>query len=297
MGIGFYERGVPVISVVHDLEFQAYPEFLTPELVEAGRTAFADACWLAERLVCSSGHVRDAAFQAGKLPQERVVTIAPSFLVPREAPNRDFSAATLAEVGLEPGQFLLYATDFRPKKNHSMLITAFGIYRAQHPQSPLKLACIGEPDDSAAALREAIQRMGVANSIILTERVTDIQRAALLTACRAIVYPSLYEGSGQPILDAMARGKPVLCSNTSALPEVVQDAGVYFDPRRPGDIVQAIESVTGDDVVLTLSAKVRARAMALRHEADEVIQEYLAVFHEVAQLSRRTLDKQSRQIA
>jgi glycosyltransferase involved in cell wall biosynthesis len=280
---GFHEPGIPLVSLIHDLQFEAYPEFFTSEELHTLRTGFANACWLADRLICNSAFVRQAVLDASTLPEERVVTITPRLVYDVQSPTPEIERRTLSALGLNGGDFLLYPADFSPAKNHAMLFTALGIFRARQPEAPLKLVCAGELDARAAALREAARRMGLERWIIFPGEPGDAESAVLLKCCTAIIYASLYEGSGLAILNAMRCGKPVLCSNTTALPEVAQDAAIYFDPRRPDGMARAIERAAGpDDALRSLSARGSERATALMHHPGQTAEEYLALFREVA---------------
>jgi glycosyltransferase involved in cell wall biosynthesis len=261
---------------------------------EARRRAFADACWLAERLVCCSEHLREEVIRAGHLSDERVVSLSPGLLAPGVG---DVAVSVGATPGLEHGEFLVYPADCRPSKNHALLLTAFGMYRARHPESPLKLVCVGQPDGGSPALREAVQRMGLARSVFLIEHASQSRRRALLDGCRAVIYPSLYEASGQGIVEAIAAGKPLLCSHTPALAEVAQDAAVYFDPRRPDEIAHALDSMTGSEALAGLASRTRQRAATLEHEVEQAVTTCLAVVRAAAGQAARRLPQASRHSA
>jgi glycosyltransferase involved in cell wall biosynthesis len=97
--------------------------------------------------------------------------------------------------------------------------------------------------------------------IVLTGYVSDATKAALLGGAEALAYPSLYEGFGLPVLEAMAIGTPVLASNVSALPELVGDAGLLVDPTDAAAIAAGLESLLSDpDLRARLSARGRVRA-------------------------------------
>jgi glycosyltransferase involved in cell wall biosynthesis len=95
------------------------------------------------------------------------------------------------------------------------------------------------------------------------------------------VFPSLYEGFGMPVVEAMAFGKPVLCSNLTSLPEIVGDGALLFDPRKPDEIARSIEDVDGDSE-LRCSLAWRARKRATQFGDGAALAEtYLGIFHEL----------------
>ena len=116
--------------------------------------------------------------------------------------------------------FLLYPARRWPHKNHERLFEAFALVRRERPELRLVLTGGGE----FGSVPDGVEVLG---------HVPRPQLVGLLQRASALVFPSLYEGFGQPPLEAMACGCPVACSNAGALPEVVGDAALLFDPRRP----------------------------------------------------------------
>src|SRR5262249_36117751 len=158
------------------------------------------------------------------------------------------------------------------------LLTAFGMYRAQHPDSDLRLVCTGAPGARMDAVQDAAARMGLADWTAFTGFLSDEDFAALLQGCRALMFPSLYEGFGMPPLEAMAFGKPVLCSDVTSLPEVAGDAALYFDPRKPHAIAAAIARIeTEPELVASLVARGRERVAAFA-DTGTMAAQYLDVF-------------------
>jgi glycosyltransferase involved in cell wall biosynthesis/SAM-dependent methyltransferase len=243
----FFDSRVPLVSIVYDLQYLAYPEFFSGAERGHRDREFRNVCRFASRLVCISDHVRRAVLEhVPSLDPSRVTTIHIS-LFHRLADSRAVNAAdVLSRLGLSAGRFLLYPANYWAHKNHEMLLTAFGMYHARHPESDLKLVCTGGLSTRREELQEAGARMGLNGELVLTEYLPNEEFAVLLRVCAAMVFPSLFEGFGMPVLEAMAADKPVLCSNLTSLPEVVGDAAVLFDPRKPTEIVQAIERIESD---------------------------------------------------
>ena len=240
----FYEPGIPVVSVVHDLQYRDYPRFFSEtERAERDR-AFRQACLLASRLVCISEFVRQKVLREGSLDAYRVETIHNT--LPNRLRRPPDGALALKKHGLEPESYLLYPANFWPHKNHELLLTAFGMYRSRHPESRLKLVLTGAPGPRMVFLEDASRRMGLAEHVIFAGYVPDEEFAALLYGCRGLIFPSLYEGFGMPLLEAMAAGKPVLASNATSLPEVAGRAAALFDPRKPREIVACLERLETD---------------------------------------------------
>lgn len=277
----FYDPSVPTVSVIYDLQYLDYPEFFSSDERYSRDRYFKEACRLADRLVCISEYVRGTVLTNSDLSSDRVAAIHPRLFnrLQRQEPQNTIEA--LKRRSLLEHNFLLYPANFWLHKNHRMLFTAFGMYRARHPESELKLVCTGAPDKRTEDLREAAQRMGLEEWIVLAGYLSDEEFAALLQSCLAVIFPSLYEGFGMPILEAMAFGKPVLCSNVTSLPEVAGDAALYFDPRRPQEIVSAIERIATDPELVAHLVECGYRRLATFGGPEQMAQQYLHVFREL----------------
>ena len=276
----FFDPRVPMVTILHDLQYLAYPEFFSSEERAHSDREFRDVCRFATRVVCISDHVRRSVLQHGMVDPSRVTTIHTSlFRRLTDGPAAE-DVDVRQRLGLQAGRYLLYPANFWPHKNHEMLLTAFGMYRARHPASDLKLVCTGGLGARREQLQEAVERMGMAGHVAVIGFLPDKEFAALLRACRALVFPSLFEGFGMPPLEAMAFDKPVLCSNLTSLPEVVGDAALLFDPRKPMEIVQAIEQIESNpELVAELIRRGQNRLTAF-DDATGMARRYLQVIQD-----------------
>lgn len=285
----FFDPTVPAVSVVYDLQHRYYPQFFSLLERQQRDRNFKETCRLASCLVTISNFVRNTVIDQDKVPGERVVTayIRLSRRLSGDAPSkiskRSYARALsyLDKYGLKPERFLFFPANFWQHKNHAMLLTAFGMYRAAHPQSTLKLVCTGAPDARMDALIHAAEQMGLTPWVVFAGYVPDPEFSALLENCKALIFPSLYEGFGMPLLEAMEHGKPVMCSNVTSLPEVASDAALLFDPRKPGDIVHAIARIENEpELAKSLIEKGYLR-VATFGGGSEMANEYLQIFRDV----------------
>ena len=269
-GALFYDPAVPVVSLVHDLQYLAYPEFFEPADRHERDRHFRQVCQVAARLICVSEFTRASVLAHSGLPPGKVVAI-PS------APHKRLTVPAAS-----PGRYLLYPANFWRHKNHELLLIAFGIYRAAHPQSDLKLTLTGAPSPRRDELQEAVRRMGLAPWVDFAGYLPDEAFAALLAGASAMIFPSLFEGFGMPVLEAMAAGVPVLCGNLTSLPEVAGDAALLFDPRRPAAIVAAIERLESDPPLRAALVERGRRHAAEFLQPEEWASRYWAVFQDAA---------------
>jgi glycosyltransferase involved in cell wall biosynthesis len=176
-----------------------------------------------------------------------------------------------------PDPFLLYVGKIYPMKNVSGVITAFSHLRDQIPH---KLVIVGPPGPRAERELAPIRRYGLENDVLLLGRVPDRDLPAIYSLADVFVFPSLYEGFGIPLLEAMACGCPVVTSLAGACPEVVDDAALLVDPTDVRAIAAATHDIlTNVGLAQTLRAKGLERAKGFTWE--KCARETLAVFEQV----------------
>jgi len=140
-------------------------------------------------------------------------------------------------------QFVLSVGEMRPYKNIRRLIEAFS--RITIPE--LKLAIVGKINKLDPSIINLPAQLGITDKVRFLDYVSDHDLAALYSSARLFVFPSLYEGFGIPLLEAMACGCPIVASNTSSLPEVAGDAAIYCDPNNTDSIAQSIYQVVNNE--------------------------------------------------
>lgn len=146
-------------------------------------------------------------------------------------------------LGLGDAPLVLSVSARRPHKNLPRLLAAFA--RLATDPAPL-LVLPGYPTSFEDELRADARRLGIADRVRFLGWVSDEDLEGLYAATRSFVFPSLAEGFGIPVLEAMQRGVPVACSNASSLPEVAGDAARYFDPLDEADIAATVEELMGN---------------------------------------------------
>jgi glycosyltransferase involved in cell wall biosynthesis len=244
LGIPYHDGRTPLVAVVADLQFVHAPEFFAPRERERLAAEFSRIAESAARIVCVSEYVRSTVVRAGA-PPERTVVI-------HHALHRRFDGLPLPRCedvlgywALLPGEYLLYPANFWPHKNHQRLLEAFALFVDTHSASRLKLVLTGA-GDGRARIEEALRGSAIANRVVIAGFVSDAELHALLRCSLALVFPSLYEGFGMPIVEAMVAGTPVLCSNGTSLPEIAGGAALLFDPNSAAEIANAIGRIAAD---------------------------------------------------
>ena len=265
-----YDPAVPTVSIVHDLQYLYYPQFFSMEEQFERERNFRQAVSLADTIICVSSYVRETVLEKSEATPDRVGFIHTRLAARLPEPDPD----TLGRLGLDKNGYLFYPANAWAHKNHRMLFTAFGMFRAGNPDSKLKLVLTGAMNDAMRALQNEAGLMGLSESILFAGFKSEPEFAAILENCLALIFPSLYEGFGMPVLEAMAHGKPVLCSAATSLPEIAGDAALFFDPNKPDDIKNAIERLLNNpELAQRLARKGRERARQFGG-ADEMAREY-----------------------
>ena len=150
-----------------------------------------------------------------------------------------------------------------------------------HPQLPHRLVFVGKETWSSKDLHRAVAKSGIADRVHFTGFVDDEDLVHFYGACDLFVFPSFYEGFGLPILEAMACGRAVACSNLTAMPEVADGAAILFDPHSISEMVRAIA-----DVLLDSELRARLERLGIQRAAqfswEQAARRTLDVYYEVA---------------
>jgi glycosyltransferase involved in cell wall biosynthesis len=232
----------PVVVSVHDISFLEHPEYFTNFRAMQLRLTVRRTVRNASCVLTPSEFSKRRILDAYQLAEDKVVVLPNGVSsvfhpVAREVAQRSMRTS------LPQVPFILAVGDLQPRKNHLGLIHAFADLIGAHPRLPHHLLVVGKETWHASAVRAAAKKSQVADRIHFTGFVDDEELRRLYGACDLFVYPSFYEGFGLPILEAMACGRAVACSNTSAMPEVADSAALLFDPRSRQDLVFAMRDL------------------------------------------------------
>jgi glycosyltransferase involved in cell wall biosynthesis len=212
----------PAATTVHDLQHEELPKFFSRAELAYRKVVYGWTIRRSRILITISEHARQLLIEHYGLAPERVKAIHHGVDHDRFKPD-----------GRARGDYLLYPARPWPHKNHKRLFEAFVQLRHEHPS--LRLVLTGEGDFGSPP--EGVDVRG---------RVTDDELVDLYRGAAVLAFPSLYEGFGMPVIEAMACGCPVACSNVASLPEVAGAAARLFDPCSVDDILAAVDEVLHD---------------------------------------------------
>ncbi len=274
----YFEPGVPMVCTIYDLQYKTYPEFFTAADDVAHRhSMFITACRRAAAFAAISDFSRDAAITHGRLDPARIRTIYLR-MAHRIAPIVEHDQGVLNRLGLTRWQYLIYPANFWKHKNHEMLLTAFGLACREGLAADVKLVCTGAPGARQEWLMSAARTMSLGDRVLFPGFLSNPELAALMGNCSGVVFPSLYEGFGLPVIEAMAVGVPVACSNVTSLPEVAADAAILFDPRVPTQIAQAMVALLEDETLRSRLIQAGQQRANVFSDTERMAREYWELF-------------------
>jgi glycosyltransferase involved in cell wall biosynthesis len=249
---------VPHVVTIHDLIWKDVPDSPDPVTTRVWRAVVPPIARRADRVLCVSQTTADDVVARLGVERERVDVVHEGFGASARAEPLP-EADVRARFGLGDGPVVLAVAAKKPHKNLERLVTAFASVRAAQPAAVLVIP--GSRTAYEERLRAEAERLGIADAVVLPDWVADGELEGLYAVAEVAVLPSLYEGFGFPILEAMARGVPVACSSVSALPEIAGDAAKLFDPRDTTQIASALTDLLADpDERAQLAERGRRRA-------------------------------------
>ncbi|MCL6544778.1 MAG: glycosyltransferase family 4 protein [Bryobacteraceae bacterium] len=231
---------VPLVVSVHDVSFAEHPEYFPGWRRRQLQITVRRTVRRAARLVTGSEFSRQAiAGHYGLNPEW--IDVVPIAAAPVFRPMRtELARSRVMQRYQVTAPYVLTVGDLQPRKNQSALVRAFAEAARARPELPHHLVVAGKEGWRGREVKEAARRSGVAERIHFTGHVEDEALVELYNGCDVFVFPSLYEGFGIPVLEAMACGRAVACSGSTALPEVADSAAILFDPRSISQMAQAI---------------------------------------------------------
>jgi glycosyltransferase involved in cell wall biosynthesis len=239
----------------------------------------------AVKILTGSEFSRDSIAKAYGVNGDNVVVVPNAAAAIFRPMRREHARAFVLSKYELAAPFLLTVGDLQPRKNHIRLIQAFADLVGSNPSIPHHLVLAGKETWFASRVLEAARQSGVADRIRFAGFVSDDDLLRLYNACDVFVFPSLYEGFGLPILEAMACGRAVACSNSSAMLEVANGAAILFDPESRSEMAHAMS-----DLIVDGELRARMERLGLQRSSQfswqRTAERTLEVYREVAMRAR-----------
>ncbi|MNU16955.1 Alpha-D-kanosaminyltransferase [compost metagenome] len=242
---GSLRTKVPTCLVIHDLAFEHYPKFVKRSHLMHYKHYMPRFAAKATRIATVSTFTKEDLVEKYKVPADKIdVVYNGAHDEYKPLPYEERKA--IKEQYTEGKEFFLFIGALHPRKNIINMLKAFVKFKRRQ-KSPMKLVIVGRLAWLSKEIQEAKDRMPYKEDVIWLGYKPVEELARITAAAYAMLYPSLFEGFGIPILEALTCNVPVIASNTSSMPEVTGDAGILVDPSDVDDIASAMEKMYKDE--------------------------------------------------
>jgi len=273
---------IPTIVSVMDVSYLRFPEMFNKS------DLYQLAHWTeysvkkAKKVLTISDSSRDDIIKIYKKSKEDVVTIYPGIKHIESLEPRIYGMNQIQDKYQVSDKFILFVGTLQPRKNIVRLIEAFSKLKTEDEKlKKLELVIIGKRGWQYEEILEAPEKFGVSDKVKILENVPDTDLDVFYQNALCYVLPSLYEGFGLPVVEAMQRGCPVITSNISSLPEAGGDAAVYVDPEDVSDIAKKMEKVITDEK-LRHELVAKGKKQITKFSWEKAARETLGILEDVA---------------
>ena len=248
---GFIPLGmsIPKVSMVHDVAFLRYPEHLQPRIRAFYKKWMPRYLAYTDHIITVSEFSKNELIAGYHLRPEKVSVVyngITDIYKPLDAPCRESARKQFAN----GHPYFVYLGAIHPRKNIIHLVKAFEMFKSETPGDH-QLVLAGRASWHTEEVFKAIESSRFRSAIHLPGYIPTSEAVRLVGGAEAMIYPSVYEGFGLPLVEAMACGVPVLCSHVSSLPEVAGDAALLFDPLDASAIASQMKKLTTDEALKT----------------------------------------------
>ena len=266
--------GMRSVATVHDLIYEVFAE---RGLEPFRGSSIRQAVERADRVICISRSTRDDLFRFYGTPPEkvRVIPYGLDHSRLRPAGGQEMALARTRYMLREP--YFLLLGPFEYRRNHERVLRAIADLRREGLCAGYRLVCLGAKTSYWGKLTALAGQLGLADDFIGLGHVPWEDLPAIYGMAAALVHPTIYEGFGLPVLEAMACGAPVISSNTSSIPEVAGDAALLVDPESVEAIGGALRDlVTRPELgpALRAAGLERAKSFSWRRAAEQTLEVY-----------------------
>lgn len=237
-----YFTSLPSVYQPWDLQHVHYPQFFSARDLAIRDLWYRAFCRQARAVCVQAEWTRNDLIASYAVPAHKIAVVPwGSPFGAYTAPSAEVRHAARQKFQL-PKQFLIYPAVTWPHKNHAVLLRALALLKDKY-QCKVPLFLTGAATPAQAELKQLTLSLGIAEQVRWLDFVSSDELQSLFATATALVFPSLFEGFGLPILEAFQSRLPVLSSNATVLPEIAQDGALYFDPTSAQSLATQILKV------------------------------------------------------
>ena len=268
-----FNPGIKVVDVIHDLNFEHHPEFIKPSVLRYYRRFFHRFAQTADRIATVSEYTRNDIHQLYQVPLENIDVVY-------NGCNEQFRPLTaeeqrvVKETYAHGCDYFLFVGLIHKRKNLDTIFRAFDLFK-ERTDNDMKLLVVGDKKWWQGDIENSYLAMQHQEDVIMLGRQSMSVLTQLTGAARALVYASLFEGFGIPILEAFHAETAVITSNVTSMPEVAGDAALLVDPHREEDIAEAMHTLWQDNELrnrLIDKGRTRRECFSWQQTADKLWQ-------------------------
>ena len=272
-----YTTALPTIYQPWDLQHRHYPEFFAPQDYRVRETQYPEFCRRARFVCVQTEWTRQDVIRQYDLEPEKVVVIrwGTAFEAYRQPSEKEILQVQEDLNLQEP--FFLYPAITWPHKNHAVILRALAVLQQRHGRAPLVLFT-GKPTDYQATLQAMSRDLKVDHAVRFLGFTSTNQIQVLFHLAQALLFPSLFEGLGLPILEAFRAGLPVISSNATVLSEVTGNAALLFDPASPEQLADRIDELQSSPLLRQHLAE-RGKETLANYSIDETARQFFSLYN------------------
>ncbi|MHA0856490.1 glycosyltransferase family 4 protein [Paenibacillus sp. CMAA1364] len=230
-----------VIVTIHDVLFETHPQYFTNREVLRNKILVRYSAKRAKQIHTVSEYSKSKIIELYGIPEHKVKVVPNGVDISRFSSDNKALSIDLVYEKYGVKDYILTVGRIEPRKNHLQLLDAYMILKQKLSDDAGCLVIVGQPDFGFTQFFERMKELGLEKDVLIIDSVDDVVLPHLYRAARIFVYPSFAEGFGIPPIEAMASGIPVVSSNTTAIPEVIGEAGILVDPNNAEEIAAQME--------------------------------------------------------
>ncbi len=236
------------VVTVHGLEYEYFPKSYPPRILREMKHMVNKSCKWADKIITVSNTTKHDLEKFYKIPKDKINVVYLGIENQEEEVSEKSSENILKKFKLERSAYLLYIGRLEKRKNLVRAIRAFNEIKCKDKiSSEMKFVIAGKPGYGTEEIHKVIRDSKLENEVLLPGYISEMEKQVLYNNARALIFISLYEGFGLPLLEAMEAKLPIITSKNSALGEIINDAGITIDPEQQDDISKGLEKVINDE--------------------------------------------------